>query len=169
MNNYKIELKWALIYCVMVLLWMTLEVMLGLHSEHIDLHLVTTMFFLVPMIILYIFALLDKKKNYYDGNMTYMKGFATGVIITVIIVLLSPLTQYITTKFITPDFFANAIEYATSTGHMTQVQAQKHFNLTNYMIQGFFGSLVVGIVFSAIIAIFTRTKSETNVQNVSEN
>ncbi|MCO5250069.1 MAG: DUF4199 domain-containing protein [Candidatus Kapabacteria bacterium] len=169
MNNYKIELKWAIIYCVLVLLWMTMEVLLGLHGEHIDLHLVTTMFFLVPMIILYIFALLDKKKNYYDGNMTYMKGFATVVIITVIIVLLSPLTQYITSEFITPDFFNNAIEYATSTAQMTHEQAQAHFNLTNYMIQGFFGSLVVGVLFSAIIAIFIRTKSDKYVQKVSDN
>jgi CDP-diglyceride synthetase len=110
MNKYKIEFKWAIIYCVMVLLWMTLEVILGLHGEHIDLHMVTTMFFLIPMILLYIYALLDKKKNYYSGNMNYTQGFVTGIIITVIITLLSPLTQYITSEFITPDFFTNAIE-----------------------------------------------------------
>jgi hypothetical protein len=52
---------------------------------------------------------------------------------------------------------------------MTQEQAQNHFNLSNYMIQGFFGSLLVGVVFSAIIAIFTRTKSDANVKNVSDN
>ncbi|PKL85713.1 MAG: DUF4199 domain-containing protein [Ignavibacteriae bacterium HGW-Ignavibacteriae-1] len=169
MNKYKIELKWAIIYSVMVLLWMTMEVLLGLHGEHIDLHMVTTMFFLVPMIILYIYALLDKKKNYYAGTMNYMQGFVTGVILTVIIALISPLTQYITSEFITPDFFANAKEYATSTDKMTQEQAQSHFNLSNYMIQGFFGSLIVGIVFSAIIAIFTRSKAKTNVENISDN
>lgn len=160
MNKYKIELKWALIYCGMVLLWMFLEVILGLHSEHIDLHMVTTMFFLIPMFILYTYALLDKKKHYFSGNMNYKQAFVTGVIITVIITLLSPITQYITSVFITPDFFTNAIEYATSTGVMTKEKAQRHFNLSNYMIQGVFGSLVVGIVFSAIVAIFTRTKSK---------
>lgn len=169
MNKYKIELKWAIIYCMMVLLWMLLEVILGLHSEHIDLHMVTTMFFLIPMILLYIYALLDKKRNFYSGKMSYMQGFVTGIIITVIITLLSPFTQYITSEFITPDFFTNAIEYATSTAQMTPEKAQKHFNLTNYIIQGFFGSLVMGIVFSAIIAIFTRTKLDTNVNNVSDN
>ncbi len=62
-------------------------------------------------ITIYVFALLDKRRNYYKGAMTYMQGFVSGLIISVIVTVLSPLTQYITSYVITPEFFQNAIKY----------------------------------------------------------
>jgi hypothetical protein len=158
MSKYKIEVKWAVIFVLMTLAWMVLEKLAGLHDENIDMHPVYTNFIAIPAIIIYVLALLDKRKNYYSGAMTYKQGFITGLIITAIITILSPLTQYIISTFITPDYFSNAIGYAVSEGIMTKEEAEGYFNLSNYIVQVLIGTPIMGIITTAIVAIFTRKK-----------
>jgi len=135
MKNIKIEIKWAIIFSITLLVWMVLERLVGLHSVHIDKHMIYTNFFAIPAIAIYVFALLDKRKNFYNGIMTYKQGLIAGLIITLIVAALSPLTQYITSIYITPEYFPNVIEYVVSHGEMTQEAAEKQFNLQSYIIQ----------------------------------
>ena len=159
MKKIKIEIKWAIIFVVMTLIWMVLEKLVGLHDEHIDKHPIYTNFIAIPAIAIYVFALLDKRKNFYKGAMTYKQGFITGLIITAIVTVLSPLTQYITSTIITPEYFPNMISYSVETGKLTQVAAEEYFNLKNYLLQVIIGTPVMGILTTAIVAIFTRKKS----------
>ncbi|MFN8256147.1 MAG: DUF4199 domain-containing protein [Bacteroidales bacterium] len=156
MKKYSIEIKWGLLFAIMSLLWMWFEYLSGWHSEHIDKQEMYTNFFAIPAIALYVIALLDKRKNYYNGQMTYKQGFICGLIITLVVTVLSPLTQIITSKIITPEFFQNAIQYAVKIGRMTQIEAENFFNLKNYILMGFIGALGMGILTSAVVAIFTR-------------
>ena len=158
MKNIKIEIKWAVIFALMMLAWMALEKSLGYHDEKIADHPTFTYFVAIPSIAIYIFALLDKKKNFYYGLMNYKQGFISGVIISVIVAILSPFTQYITIEFITPEYFSNVIEYAVSQGKMTQEEAEGYFNLKSYLVQSVIGALVIGIVTSAFVAIFVKSK-----------
>lgn len=162
MKNYKIEVKWAFIFIGSILLWMLLERLVGLHDKHIDKHQYLTMLYSIVAIALYAFALLDKRKKYYNGAMTYKQGFVTGFIITVIVTIFSPLTQWIISSVITPDYFKNVIQYSVKTGyHKSLADAQAQFNLKNYIIQSTIGALIMGIVTTAIVAIFIR-KKDTN-------
>jgi hypothetical protein len=140
----------------MTLLWMVLERSVGLHDTHIDKHAVYTNFIAIPAISVYVFALLDKRKNFYHGKMTYLQGFICGLIITLFVTVLSPLTQYITSTIITPDYFENAIAYGVSTGKITPEAAEDYFNLENYIIQGLIGAPFMGLITTALVAIFTR-------------
>lgn len=158
MKNLKIEIKWAIIFAVMQLLWMLLERLTGLHSEHIDKHAIFTNFIAIPAIAIYVFALLDKRKNFYQGKMTYKQGFLTGLFITLFVTLFSVATQYITSTIISPDYFSNMIQYAVSEGKMTREAAENTFNLKSYIIQAPIGAFVMGVLTSAIVAIFTRKK-----------
>ncbi|HIN39997.1 MAG TPA: DUF4199 domain-containing protein [Flavobacteriales bacterium] len=159
MKNLKIEIKWAIIFAVMQLLWMMLERITGLHSDHIDKHAIFTNFIAIPAIAIYVFALLDKRKNFYQGIMTYKQGFVTGFIITLFVTVFSIVTQYIISTIISPDYFSNMIEYAVSEGKMTQEAAENMFHLKSYIIQAPIGAFVIGLLTSAIVAIFTRKKS----------
>jgi hypothetical protein len=159
MKKIKIEIKWAIIFVVMTLIWMILEKLAGLHDEHIDKHPIYTNFIAIPAIAIYVFALLDKRKNFYKGEMTYKQGFITGLIITAIVTLLSPLTQYITSMIITPEYFPNMISYSVETGKLTQEAAEEYFNLKNYLLEVIIGTPIMGILTTAIVAIFTRKKS----------
>lgn len=160
MKNMKIEIKWAVIFVLMTLAWMLLEKITGLHSNNIDKHLVYTNFIAIPAISVYVFALLDKRKNFYNNVMNYKQGFISGTIITVIVTIFSPMTQWITSYLITPEYFPNVIEYSVKTGYYKTVEeATAFFNFKNYVIQGLIGAPVMGLTTTAIVAIFTRKKS----------
>ena len=159
MKNYRIEVKWALVFMAMMLIWMLIEKMAGLHSTHIDKHVIYTNFVAIPAIAVYVFAMLDKKRNFYNGTMSYKQGFVFGLIMTFIIALLNPVTQSITSLIITPEYFPNVIKYAVSTGEMTQTEAEDYFNLEKYIIQGTIGAFVMGLITTVIVAFFVKSKA----------
>jgi hypothetical protein len=161
MKNIKTELKWALIFVAVSLLWMLLEKLSGLHSTHIDKHLYLTNLFAIPAILVFVLALKEKKRKDYGGSMSFKQGFFSGAIITLIVTVLSPLTQWITSTYITPEYFPNVIEHSLETGfHATREEAEAYFNLSNYMVQSVIGALVMGLITSAIVAFFVRTRSK---------
>lgn len=158
MKNIKIEIKWALIFTIMSLVWMLLEKLTGLHDKHIDKHAIYTNLIAIPAIAIYVFALQDKRRNFYNGEMSYKQGFVSGLILTLIVTLLSPLSQYITSTIISPEYFPNVIRYVSIKGEMSKIEAENYFNLKNYIIQGLIGAPVMGLITTAIVAIFTRTQ-----------
>ena len=161
MKNIKTELKWALIFVVVSLLWMLLEKLAGLHSTHIDKHFYLTNLFAIPAILVFVMALKEKKKKDFGGSMSFKQGFVSGAIITIVVTVLSPLTQWITSTYITPEYFPNVIEHSLETGfHATREEAEAYFNLSNYMVQSVIGALVMGLITSAIVAFFVRTRSK---------
>lgn len=159
MKDIKIEIKWAIIFSIMALLWMVLEKLSGLHSKYIDYHPYLTNLFAIPAIWVMVLALKSKKKNSYNGQMSYTQGLIAGIILSFIIALLSPLTQWITSYVITPEYFPNVIKRSVELGYYkTTADAEAYFNYKNYAIQGAIGSLVMGMVTTAIAMIFIRTK-----------
>jgi hypothetical protein len=159
MKNIKIEIKWGVLFILVGLIWMIFEKAMGWHDVHIDKHATYSMFFAPFAIAVYVFALLDKKRNFYGGRMTYLQGLVSGLLVTLVVVILSPLSQYITSAYITPDYFNNVIEYSVSTGKMERQAAEDYFSLNSYMIQSVIGAAVMGLITSVIVAIFVRSKS----------
>lgn len=159
MKNIRIEIKWGVLFILVVLIWMVFEKSMGWHDVHIDKHATYSLFIAPIAIAIYVFALLDKKRNFYGGKMTYMQGFIAGLIITLVVVILSPLSQYITSTYITPDYFKNVIDYSVSSGQMEQSAAEDYFNLKSYMMQSVIGAAVMGLITSAVVAFFVKSKS----------
>lgn len=165
MNTIKIEIKWALIFSVLVLVWMLLEKLSGLHGRYIDYHLYLTNLFAIPAIIVMVMALKDKKRRFYGGQMSYKQGLISGIVLSVIIALLSPLTQWITSYVITPEYFPNVIKRSVEIGYFkTTAEAAANFNYKNYAIQGAIGALVMGVATTAIAMIFIQTKKKNEAK-----
>jgi hypothetical protein len=161
MDKIKIEFKWAIIFSIMGLLWMVLEKLTGLHSTYIDYHLYLTNLFAIPAIWVMILALKNKKRQFYNGQMSYLQGFISGFILSVFIALLSPLTQWITSYIITPKYFQNVIKRSVEIGYYETIEkAQANFNYANYAKQGAIGALLMGIVTTSIAMIFIKSKKE---------
>ncbi len=158
MKKFAIEIKWGIIFTLIALLWMVLEKSAGLHDLFIAKHAIYTNFFAIPAIAVYVFALLDKRKNFYNNKMSWIDGFLCGLVISVIVTFLSPLSQYITINFITPEYFPNAIKYAVESGKMTLEDAEKYFSLSSYIMQSALGGLLMGAITSAVVALFVRKK-----------
>lgn len=162
MKNFSIEIKWGLLFSVATLLWMVLEKSLGLHDQFIARQAIYTNLFALVAIGIYILALSDKKKNFYKGKMTWKQGFLSGMVLSVIVSLLSPLIQYITFTYISPTFFSHIIAYSIANKVQTQAQAEAYFNMKSYLIQGVFGGLSMGVITSAIVALMVKTKNYSN-------
>lgn len=159
MKNLKIEIKWAILFSIMTLLWMVLEKLCGLHGKHIDYHLYLTNLFAIPAIWFMVLALKDKKKNFYGGQMTYKQGLISGIILSAFIALLSPLTQWITSYVITPEYFPNVIKRSVEIGYYkTTAEAEANFNFKNYAINSTIFAFVFGVATTAMAMIFIRTK-----------
>ncbi len=156
MKSRLTEIKWALIFVAVTLLWMVMEKALGWHDEHIDKHAFYTNFFAIPAVVVYFFALFDKRKRDYQGKMTYVEGLVSGLIITLIVALLSPVSQYITSTYITPDYFENVTRYVIENEEMSREEAENYFTLTNYIRQSVVGALLMGILTSLVVAIFAK-------------
>ena len=156
MQAYRTEIKWALIFTLAMLAWMVIERLAGLHGPYIERHALFTNLAFVPAFMIYCLALRAKRDRDYGGTMTYRQGFVSGLVLTGIVVLLSPLAQVITHTLITPDYFANISDYAVASGQLSRAEAEGYFNLGSYVVQSAVGSLLAGIFFTAVAAIFFR-------------
>lgn len=159
LRRYSLEICWALIFILAMFAWMLFERLVGLHSVHINVHPLYTNFFAIIAILIYVFALRQKRDRFYGGQISWRQGFNSGLMITLIISLLTPLTQWVVHTLISPHFFVNAATHAVETGVMDANEAGAYFNLTAYIIQAFFGALIMGIVTSAIVAFFVQSKT----------
>lgn len=72
----------------------------------------------------------------------------------------SPVNQLITSYVITPEYFANAIAYTVEKGVFTQAQAEQQFSVGNYILTGVIGGLITGLIFSAVVPVFLRSKRQ---------
>lgn len=164
LSNLKIETKWAGIFVLFTFLWLTMERALGFHDEKIAQHPIITNFILIPAILIYLLAFLDKRKNFYYGVMSYKQGFMTGFMIAVFVTLCIPISQSIITFVISPDYFANAIAYSVETGETTQEEAESYFTVSNYIIQGMIGNLIIGSLTSLLLALFIKKEGNSKTE-----
>lgn len=159
MTKFSIEIKWGIIFTIAALMWMYVEKAFGWHDVLIAKHAIYTNIFAIVAIVVYVLAIRDKKQNFYNDHMTWTQGFISGVIVSVVVAILAPFAQYITHEIITPKYFENVITYAVETKTMNQEGAEAYFSLTSYMMQAAFGALAMGVVTSAIVALFLKSKT----------
>lgn len=159
MKKFAIEIKWAIQFSLLSLVWMIIEKSTGLHDEYISKQAIYTNLFGIIAIAVYFLALRDKKKHYFDGQMDFKQGFISGIILSFIVAMLSPIVQYITFTYITPHFFETIKAYVISHKIQTPAQADTFFSMKSYMIQGIFGALSMGVITSALVALLLKTKT----------
>lgn len=107
-------------------------------------------------IAMYILAIREKRRRVYQHEMTWKQSFITGATLALFIALLSPIAQYITHNYITPEYFETVKNYSVTNNVMTIEAAKAYFNFNSYLLQSFFGALISGIIVSAIAAFFLK-------------
>ncbi len=152
----KTELKYALIFIAMQLVWLIIEVLSGLQTIYKDLHPIVSNFIFIPSVAIMAMGIRAKKKDL-GGKILFREAFLAGVLMSFIIAMLSPLVILIFDKFINPNFFTDFQNYAVEKGMLNIEQAKDYFNLKSYMLQSALGAMVMGTVTSAIVAAVIRT------------
>ena len=158
---FKIEIKWSIIYSIAYLLWMYFESRMGWHDSKVGLEPLYNLLFLPISIILIGLAIFDKKRNYYKNEMDWKKGFVSGIILAVLITVLNPIVLYISYNYISPSFFDNAISAAVAEG-LPLEKAKAQFNLNTAISNSVFDKLSFGVVISAAVSYFIRTKTHNS-------
>lgn len=161
MSKYKIEIKWAFIYTIASLAWMVFEKEMGWHDVSISKHPLYSTLFNFVGIIIYYFALREKKIISYNNLIHWKEAFVAGAIMTVFVTILAIPVFYLTVNVISPLFFHNMIDYAVTSKVYTLEQAESYFNSQSYLLQVVGGSLSMGIVTSAVIAYIIQTKNKS--------
>lgn len=151
----KFEVMWTIYFVVVGLLWMIFEKAMGWHDVNIADHATYTNLFGIVATIVVVLYMKAKKKMLGENN-NYLNLFIGGCALSLGIAILSPLSMYITFEYITPDYLQNAINYGVENKKTTLEQAQANFNFTSYVMKASLSGLVMGIVTSAIVAIFFR-------------
>lgn len=159
MNKIQTEIKWGLIFSLSGLIWMLFEKSMGMHDVNLEKHANFTLWYAPIAIGIYVLALRNKKRTSYQGKMTYLQGFISGLIMTLVVLILTPLSQYISHEFISPEFFPNIIRLTVEKGQMTQEEAEAHFTLMGYIQQSLIFAAFMGLMTSALVALLTRSKA----------
>lgn len=157
-QSFKIEIKWAILYSIAYTIWMYFESKMGWHDAKIGLQPLYNLLFLPISILLIGLAIFDKKRNHYKNEMDWKKGFVSGIILSVLITVLNPVVLYITYNYISPDFFENAINVYVSEGFPLE-KAKAQYNLNTAISNSVFDKLSFGVVISAAVSYFIRTKN----------
>ena len=160
MKKFSIEFKWALITILVFLAWMTLEKELGFHDEKIKWEPLFNILYIFPLFLVYFLALLDKKTNYYKGNMNWKQGIIAAIVISFIMVLFSPISQFILHEFISPNFLNNTINYTVAAKKLSLEGAKEYTTLSSSIWKNISDSLSFGVVIGAIVAYILKTKTE---------
>ena len=158
MKNFRIELTWGIIFFLSGLLWMVLEKNLGWHDHLLAQHAMYTLGYAPVAILIYVLALRNKKRKTYAGKMSYLQGLVSGLILTVVVVLLTPLSQYITHELVSPSYFPNIIAYSVQQGRLTLSEAEAYFTLKNYITQSILFAAFMGGLTTAVVMLFLKTK-----------
>ena len=137
---------------------MIIEHTVGLHDQYIARQPLYTNLFAVVAIALYTFSIREKKQIYFNGDMNWQQGFLSGVVLSIVICVLSPIVQYVSYAWISPDFFDNIIKYSVQKKVFTEAKAESYFTLSSYIKQGIYNSLSMGVIISATVAQFLKTK-----------
>jgi len=157
MKKFTIEFTWAVIFTLASLLWTVFERALGYHDEKIGSQMMFSMLFWLVSIPIYFFAIRDKQKNYYLGKANWTRLFLSGIVLSVFAALMCPLAVYISLNVVSPDFVENGTKYFVEVKKMTEDKALMYVGHRSLVIQGVSSIISVGVIISAIAALFIKS------------
>ena len=165
MTNFRIEVRFGVLYSLLMLLWLSLEFMIGLQDKYIPLHPYINIlsFIIIPAVCIRLG--LNDKLEAQDGKLTFRQAFTTAFLIIFFASILSIPCQIVFHKLINPDFFDDMTQYAIKHADNLKLDvsqarrdAEMYFNLTSYIIQ----SGLLTLVFGTIISLFAAWRRNTD-------
>ena len=156
--NLKIIIRYSLLISLLMLLWLSLEYMVGLHDTYAAYHPYVTLFaFIIPAYGIHK-AIKDIQEDE-PQDIPLRRAFMIGFVVTFFSALLSIPVQLIFHQLINPDFFQNMINFAVNRAselnqdpEKAKMQAEMYFNLPSYLLQSVIGAFISGSIISGILA-----------------
>ncbi|ALU28142.1 DUF4199 domain-containing protein [Myroides odoratimimus] len=160
MRNFSIEFKWASYATLAALLWMFIVKSLGFHDlEKIRYEVGFELLFNLVLIIFYWLGIRQKKREFYNGVVSWQRAFLSGLVICIMITFFFPIIQYITFNQVSPNFMATLQEALATQTSMSLEEATKNATFDIFLRNGVTNNLSFGVVFIAIISYFIQSKN----------
>lgn len=153
MNKYAIEIKWATIFSIAYLIWMLIEKLLGYHSDKALQEPLFNLLFIPISVLLFYLAIKDKKKVIFNGEMEWKEGFASGIVLTLLLTVTTTVVVMLTFNIISPDYFEIAVNSSDN-----KIVAEMNHNLPTFIKNNIFDKLSFGVVIAAIMSYILKTK-----------
>ena len=153
MDKYKIEVKWSLIFAITYFLWLLIEKYLGFHSQKALQEPLFNLIFAFILLILYFFALKNKKEVVFNNQISWKESFASGLILSLLATVTTTFVVYVVFTYVSPHYFETAISLSKN-----KEFAEYNYNLPTFIKNNIFDKLSFGVVFTACISFFIKTK-----------
>ena len=164
MKQFSIELKWAFNFFIASMLWMMLEKFLGYHDDKIQYQPLFSMLLGFVTLVIYIFALKDKKINFYHNQMNWREGFVSGLTLSLVIALFTTMIEYTKHHVISPYFLETMQKIIVEQNKMTLENAENFFTFSNTLSQSIFYVISFGSVLAALISLVIKSKDTAENQ-----
>lgn len=161
MEKFGIEIKWAALITLSLCGWNYVEKMMGWHDDF-SMVIASILIQFLILIVLMFFAFIDKKRNAFANQWTFMQAFKFGLFLTGLLTIFSPLAQYIIYQSISPDYFSNIIEYQLAKGKYTKESLLEIHNIDLKIREGVTNTLSIGVIFTALFAFVLKNKNSEN-------
>lgn len=156
-TNLRIAIRYSVLCSLLVLLWLSLEFMVGLQDKYARFHpYISLLSFCIPLFCIYRAV---RERAIEKSQLNFLQAFGTGLLVTVFAAILAIPVQLIFQNFVNPDFFQNMVDYAARRAlylgldvSQARQQAQHFFNIGNYLLLSFVGTGFIGIICSLICA-----------------
>lgn len=144
-------IKWGLIISIVSFLWIILEKNLGYHTRLIA-DKQSFSWLLIPLILaLYYFAFRETKNKLNDEQSIILEYLKTGLVIGLITMIFAPISMWLMSKYISPDFFSNAITEGVRIGE-DRTKLESEYNLRSSILRSGLAAIVLGI-FLGIVSV----------------
>ncbi len=156
--TFKKSLILAISYFFIFIIWKACEKLIGLHDNNINLYPFISDLIIIPLILLYSTGF-KKYRIGLGGKITFINGIGFGLMATLFIVALTPVSVWIFDQFINPNFYASMIQYQIKNHVSTLEIAKQSFNHENFKQSCILGNTVTGTLLTVVLAIISSKKS----------
>lgn len=160
-QDVKIEFKWAIISVVIGFVLMLILKMAGLRTAEnfgiggiVDMVLSTIIY-----IGIYYFCLKEKRNQALGGQMTWAQGFWTAAILSLLIMPLASLVNWLYAEVINPEFLEIWTAESIKSGRL---KAGETLDTGDFLKLSTMMGATFGLLYSLIMPLFVRTKTAAN-------
>ena len=130
---------------------------MGFHDDKINFYPYFSDLIIIPLVLLYAIGF-KKHRISLGGKITFINGIGFGLMATLFIVALTPMSVWIFDQFINPNFYTSMIQYQVKNHLSTLEIAKQSFNHDNFKQSCIIGNASTGILLSVILAFISSKK-----------
>jgi hypothetical protein len=153
-NSWIPALKWGGIYALLMMIWPLLESILGFHNSWLEYHVLFTSVKYLPALLIFYRSLTAARHRQGKNPFPYSKAFVAGLRTTACASVLTPIAMAVSLQFLTPHFLSTMETFMVQEQWMTVEAAANYFKFSTYLIQWSVATPAVGLMLTAITAVF---------------